>query len=556
MKPSAVIRSALACIAVVLLGGHRPVPASDSAAVPLPGTKGWIEARSAHFTVYSDAGESRARKTAIELERFRLALSKISRGLSLGDRFPSVIYAFRNDSTFTPYKPLRGGRPSAVSGYFLATPFRNYIALDASAGSSSMKVVYHEYFHQVLRISVGDVPLWLNEGLAQYFGTFRTEDLGAVVQVGHRIPEYVESRWFALMPWSEVFAATVDSPAYNEERRQGGFYAQSWVAVHYLAATDARLRALGRYLQRLREGADPDEALQAAFGMDRTALATAVEEYSQRIGNYIWLDLGDDGAKMDVAVRKLSPGETSFRLGDLLAHQQSREPARRHLEAARAAEWPAAEVETALGQAAAAERDKASAESHLRKAVEAGAASAEPYVLLGTILFEKVTTEKAGATTPTDLAEARGFLRTAIEKEPESVPALRALAGTYLFESATGPGIEALVKARRLRPYDAEVLELGACLLARGGKPAAAGALVERTAVARNATRAKRVDGCVAAGAMSAAADRLNERDADGARRILAEALAAVHDPEIRSRIENMDQLAARGIPVAPATAR
>src|SRR5262245_45691977 len=76
----------------------------------LPRTKGWIEASSAHFDVYSDAGEGRARKIAVQLERFRNALSRTSKGLALDDPLPTTFFAFRNDSEYTPYKLDESGR--------------------------------------------------------------------------------------------------------------------------------------------------------------------------------------------------------------------------------------------------------------------------------------------------------------------------------------------------------------------------------------------------------------------------------------------------------------
>ncbi|HKQ63313.1 MAG TPA: DUF1570 domain-containing protein, partial [Candidatus Polarisedimenticolaceae bacterium] len=294
-----------------------------------PSTKNWVEARSKHFVVVSSAGASRTTKIAVQLERFRLSLARISKGFTLDDQVPTTILVFRNDGELLPYKLDADGVALNVSGYFQPGSFRNFVALDASAGSSPMRVVYHEYFHAVMRASLGDLPLWLNEGLAEYFSTFKTEDLGAVVQVGHPIEEHVALlQQSGMIDWSEVFSTTTRSRTYNERSRQGPFYAQSWLAVHYLNASDERTKALGRYLTLLRSGSDPDQAFETALGTTRAAFATAVTAYGKQGGsNYVWWDLGEDAAKADVAVRELPPGEVLLRLGELQAHRGRREDA-------------------------------------------------------------------------------------------------------------------------------------------------------------------------------------------------------------------------------------
>ena len=70
------------------------------------------------------------------------------------------------------------------------------------------------------RSNSSPVPLWLNEGLAELYSTFESED--GKVAIGKPIERHVY--WLRdqpLIPLRELFAVDVDSPTYNEGRRQG-----------------------------------------------------------------------------------------------------------------------------------------------------------------------------------------------------------------------------------------------------------------------------------------------------------------------------------------------
>lgn len=514
-----------------------------------PSTKSWVEVTSKHFVVDSSAGAERTKKIAVQLERFRMALSRISKGLTLNDKVPTTLLVFRNDEELTPYKLDEDGHVLNLSGYFQPGPFRNFVALDASAGSSPMRVVYHEYFHAVMKASLGDLPLWLNEGLAEYFSTFKTEDLGSVVQVGHPIEEHVELlRQQGMIDWEEVFSTTTHSRTYHERSRQGPFYAQSWLAVHYLNATEERTKALGKYLTLLRSGQDPGQALESALGMSRAAFAAAVTEYGKHGGsNYVWWDLGEEAAKAVVVVRDLSPAETLLRLGELQAHRAGhRESAGHLLAAAREAGAAVAPVETALGVAALLAAEKKEAEAHFRAAIAAGADAPEPYALLAELDLESMAKQGAPAKDPR-LAEVRELSTKALARDPDCFPALVDLARTYVAESDTERGVVALEAARKMRPMEPDLVQLEACLLARGGKPDAAWRLAESSRATKDEARDRETRSCIVGGTLASMRDRLLANDVPGAKQILTAVVETIHDPEIVSQLSPYQQALAAG---------
>ncbi|HKQ61905.1 MAG TPA: hypothetical protein VJS92_11495, partial [Candidatus Polarisedimenticolaceae bacterium] len=202
----------------------------------------------------------------------------------------------------------------------------------------------------------------------------------------------------------------------------------------------------------------------------------------------------------------------------------------------RAAGAAAAVVETSLGVAQFAAAEKNDAEKHLRAAVAAGAETAEPYTLLAEIDLDRVA-RRGGDLDVAQLAEPRALLKQALAKDPQCFPALVDLARTYVAETDTQPGVDAVEAARKLRPAELELLQLEACLLARGGKPAAAWPLAQRSLAGADEADARQTRGCVVGGTVASIRDRLRADDAAGAKQLLAAALEAIHDPEVTSQL-------------------
>jgi len=289
----------------------------------------------------------------VQLERFRQALGRITRGFELNSDVPTLTFVFKNNSTYVPYKQNQDGETMNVSGYFLPRPFHNYITLDSSAGREPMRVVYHEYFHSVMDNTLGDLPAWLSEGMAEYFSTFKDREGSAIVEVGHPIESHLHQlAEYGLLDWKEFFATTRDSPTYNEGRRQGSFYAQAWLLTHYLNAENERTKQLGKYLELLRDGQDEDEAFVTAFGASKAAVGAQAKRYSSSGSGYVWWDFGEEHGEVDAAVRDLEAAEVFYRLGELLAQNGQAKTAGKHLIAAEGEGWATAPIHTSLGAAA------------------------------------------------------------------------------------------------------------------------------------------------------------------------------------------------------------
>jgi hypothetical protein len=104
---------------------------------------------------------------------------------------PTVVIVFPSDDAFTPFKPKFNGKPIDLSGLFLPRRDANYIALVRDWDQGAMRVVFHEYAHLITSNLTETLPVWLNEGLAEFYSTFqRVGDREALI--GRPVPGHLE----------------------------------------------------------------------------------------------------------------------------------------------------------------------------------------------------------------------------------------------------------------------------------------------------------------------------------------------------------------------------
>jgi tetratricopeptide (TPR) repeat protein len=315
--------------------GIALIPAMVANGADLPGAgKRWIDLRTPNFVIFSHAGERATRAIASDLEELHAVLGSFS-ALELSSPIPTYIYVFRSDRDFKPYKPLREGRPSSVSGYFAPRTHGNYIAIDGNARRDATGIVYHEYVHYFVANNLPGLPLWFEEGLAELYSSLRIR--GNYVEFGFPDPYHlVLLRNSPLIPLHELLTADHHSELYNERDRKSMFYAESWTLVHYLlVGSDERRTQTPAFLDLVVAGAPPTEALTRAFDTDERGLERELRLYSQReIFGHLESPVSID-VDLPVTVRRMSHAEVLYRLGDLLFQQdESRPEARGYFEAA------------------------------------------------------------------------------------------------------------------------------------------------------------------------------------------------------------------------------
>lgn len=257
-------------------------------ASPAFAQKQWVEVSSPHFNVLTDTGDKQGREIALRFERMRAVFGSLFHKSKVSIPVPLQIIAFRNQGEFRKYAPLWKGKPVELTGYFQGADDRDFIALDMSS-NDPYAVVFHEYAHLLLHANFPRMPVWFDEGFAEYFSSLRIN--GKTVEYGN-IPEnlpYIlqNNRW---MPIVALLSTEHDSATYNERDKNTLLYAQSWITVHYIMS-EQKLPEAAKYLQLTQIEHKPvAESIKQAFGMEPSALEKAVHDYFAGSGKYFRAD--------------------------------------------------------------------------------------------------------------------------------------------------------------------------------------------------------------------------------------------------------------------------
>ena len=292
----------------------------------------WIEVRSPNFIVVSNSGESQARKIDVQFEQIR---SLFRDSLSHVKNTPSpviTILAVKDEDSLRELLPEYWAEKGHAhpAGIFLGGGYDQFqVALNLSAhGDNPYESLYHEYYHSVTVPYFPGLPVWVAEGMADFYGNSTIGDKTA--DIGMPNPALIEElRNTQLIPLPVLFKVDHKSPYYNEQKKVSIFYAESWVLIHYLMLGDKRAHnaSFGAYLAALNDGATQDEAAAKAFG----DLRKLQENLAAYIGRYTFSAVEVPApAKVpesSLSTRALSQAEVDAYSGGFLALHGQFQPA-------------------------------------------------------------------------------------------------------------------------------------------------------------------------------------------------------------------------------------
>jgi len=282
--------------------------------------KPWVEVRSPNFVVVSNAGEKQARRAADAFEQIRAVFQK---GLKVrvDPGKPFVILAVRDEKSLRELLPefweVKGRmRPAGV---FQGGEEKLYVALRLDAqGENPYHAVYHEYVHMLMNLNFRGIPLWLNEGLAEFYGNtvIGEKEVGIGRPSESALLRLNESKF---LPLRDLFAADHRSPHYNEADKASIFYAESWALTHYLMLGEkGEKKRLAEFAALVLSDVPEEAALQRAFG-DLKVLEKALHDYVRQTSFlYARMKKPADVQEESFPVRDLPAAETAAVRGDFL----------------------------------------------------------------------------------------------------------------------------------------------------------------------------------------------------------------------------------------------
>jgi len=394
---------------------------------PLPDKpQKWLEVRSPHFTVITNGNEKQARRVLGQFERIREVFHTAFPRLKVDTSAPIIVIAAKDEKTFEGLGPgdwKKRGQMKRL-GFFLRGPDKNFVLLRLDVeGTNLYHTVFHEYTHLLMNQNVKSLPLWLDEGLAEFYGNTRI--LGNEVHLGYPSEAHVRFlRDHPLIPMATFFQVDHSSPYYKEEQKGAVFYAQSWAFVHYLmvARTKQGGSALPTFVALLMQDVSGLDAATRAFG-DLKELQREVDSYIRRAGyNFLRVKTAISEEDVSLPARELTPAESAALRGDFLAHNQEYERARALLEDALKQDPGNALAHETMGFIELRQEHLAEAKKWFSEAVRLDSRSYLAHY------YHAMLTEREGQDEK-HLREAEASLRRAIELNNEFAPAYGALAG-------------------------------------------------------------------------------------------------------------------------------
>ncbi|HWZ97013.1 MAG TPA: hypothetical protein VN025_04560 [Candidatus Dormibacteraeota bacterium] len=430
----------------------------------------WVEIKAPHFIVISNAGEREGRRIAKQFEDVRGMFEQSFPKLRVDFGKPTIVFALKNEDSLKLLIPSYGQNKNAmkIAGLYKTSYDRNYAVIRTDVtgtGATEFHALYHEYAHGLFRLNYRGLPLWMDEGLAEYWGNSQIENKQANVGLvdARQIRILQQNR---MLPVSTLITLDGSSPLYNTQDHAGIFYAQSWLMVHYFQNGEGMREKglLNKFLTALQSTDDPIAAANQSFG-DLKKLDEKLEWYSrQQTYTYQRVPLHLEISEKEFSARALSRAEAMVAQADYLLRSGHQGEAITLLHEAEGVDPKLPGLHDALGYYHFARADYANATKEYDEALALNPNDAMVYQYRANILLRQKGYKPE--TTP----EIRTNLEKVISLQPDFAPAHAFLCIAY--SQMTETKSKALAEARRaaeLEPGNlAYYIDIGKALLAEG----------------------------------------------------------------------------------------
>jgi hypothetical protein len=329
----------------------------------------WIKLETPHFELYTTAGEKKGREAILYFEEVRSFFKQASSAKR--EEAPVRIVAFRSEGQ---YKPYRMNETSVA--YYTQNRNHEYIVMQDIA-SENYPVAIHEYTHLIVQRDKLNLPLWLNEGWADFYSSLRPQGNKALVGalLPGRVQTLLTARWLDLPALASVDQR---SPMYNERDKAGIFYAESWLLVHMLYLSHNYSSNFIKFVLAIANGQDTVQAFQSVYGKSLKEVTQDLNQYfrSNRFFAALY-DVKLEKSAEEPRVSEVSAFDSDLILADLLSMVRKPDQARQIYEQLAKDNPARPEAEEALGYLSWQANDANSARQHFARAFAAGSKNAQ-----------------------------------------------------------------------------------------------------------------------------------------------------------------------------------
>ena len=188
-----------------------------------------------YYTMYTDLEPEAVQEATLRMTRMAEEYNDRTKGFagSVNKRLP--FYLFQTPEEY--YR--RGGLPGSAGVYMRRGDDRRLMAIAGEKTTDgTWHVIQHEGFHQFADATIGELPTWINEGMAEYFGEAIWTGDGFVAGVIPprrlaTIQQKIKEKEFR--PLKEMMQVTL---AEWNSRLAIDNYHQAWAMTHFLAHGD------------------------------------------------------------------------------------------------------------------------------------------------------------------------------------------------------------------------------------------------------------------------------------------------------------------------------
>lgn len=227
--------------------------------------KGLASYEGRYYVIHSDLSRDELREAELRMSRMAEEYHARTKDFAGAIRTKFPFYLFENERDYH----AAGGAEGSAGMFNPNRPPRLMAWTGGETGPRFWHTVQHEGFHQFADAVIGgDLPIWVNEGLAEYFGEGLFTGDSFVTGV---IPQWRLERVRKTFA-ADAFMPVRDMMILSHEQWNQGMstenYDQAWAMVHFLVhADDGKYRdALASFIRAISRGQRWDRAWQGSFG--------------------------------------------------------------------------------------------------------------------------------------------------------------------------------------------------------------------------------------------------------------------------------------------------
>lgn len=389
--------------------------------------------------MYTTNSEKQATRALQVFEQVRYFFLQSSKNKQAPEGRVRII-AFSSEKEYKPYR-LNGG----AFAYYLQSRERDYIVMQ-DIETAHHQAAVHEYTHLIVQHMKLDLPIWLNEGMADLYSSL--EPHGQQSMVGRPLEGHVitllRRPW---MDWNVLFAVDHKSPFYNESDKMSIFYAQSWALTHMLYLSPSYSRGFSNFLLAVATGTSTPDAFRKVYGKTVPEVAKDAANYIRQSSVHAALyNITLPKTDLDPQVAELSDFQIGLALADLLGSRPETAPDAQQRLLALERQYPrSSDVEESLGYLAWQQNNVPEACKHFGLAVANGSKDVR-------MIYDYAGLDYSGGAPP---KEVMGLLQQVVAIEPDNVDAEILLANLEIGQHEYGAALSSISGIHTIKPEQA-----------------------------------------------------------------------------------------------------